>query len=67
MGITAGERDPINQIQAFHIALDPAAKGGAGVLGYLEMEAWGRSCRAQKLRREKQGKHYRLLYYARQA
>lgn len=52
MGVAAGERDTVDQIQAFHVALDPAARGGAGVLGWLEIEARGRNCRAQELRRE---------------
>lgn len=33
------ERDPINQIQAFHICSGSGCKGRAGVLGYLEIEA----------------------------
>lgn len=52
MGVAAGEGDTINQIQAFHVALEAAAKRGAGVLGCLEIEAWGRSYGARDLRRE---------------
>ena len=28
MGVAAGERDTVDQIQALHVALDAAAKGG---------------------------------------
>lgn len=38
MGVAAGERDAVNQVEAFHVALDPAAKGRAGPLGQLETE-----------------------------